>query len=62
MGDRLCDANGFGIREGAVDMKFDDMRDALAVGYDLACERGADLAERRGEFAVRRAYMRTTCA
>ena len=62
MGDGFGNANSFGIGDGAVDVKFDDVRNAFAVGHDLACERGADLTERRGEFAVASAYTRTACA
>ena len=52
MGDGFGDTKGIGVGGCTVDAKFDDVRNAFAVGDDLTREGGADLRECGREFRV----------
>ena len=52
VGNGLGNLEGVGVGGRAVDLQFDNVSDAFAVGDDLACERGADLGEGGGELGV----------
>src|SRR6516225_5797646 len=50
--DRFGDADSLGSRSGTVDAQFDNMRDAFAIGDDLACKGRTDMLQRLRKWSV----------